>query len=85
MVASPAVPLASERDESGEVLTISNVCRCVGYVATRSHDAVDQRREAFQPTRAEYDLGTTFGEQERSRLTDTAACAGDGDDLAFDF
>jgi len=55
----------------------------VGCVATRSHDAADQRRKPFRSARAKYDLRATFGQQERGRLTDTAACAGDRDNLAF--
>ena len=39
----------------------------------------------WSPTaRSEYDLRTALSEQERSRLTNSAACARDYNDLAFD-
>jgi len=54
-----------------------------GPPLTRSRDTVSESLEAIQSARAEYDLRTALGEQERRGLAYTAACARDYDDLAF--
>ncbi len=63
---------------------MSYVCPCIGGFATGIGDATCQSLKAIRSARPKYYLRTTRGEQKRSRLANSAACAGDDHDLVID-
>jgi hypothetical protein len=79
-----SVPLTCQLDEVGEVIAPSHVRLCIGDFSARILDAGRQRLKAVRSARAKYDLRTALSEQERSRLANSAARAGDCDHFAFD-
>ena len=62
----------------------ADVGRHVGGLAAGACDPLGERFEAVGATCAEDDLRAARGEQQRRRLADPAAGAGDRDDLALD-
>ena len=79
-----AVPVTRQLHELGQVATPFHIRRCDGGIAAHFGDAFSKGLETVLSPRPEHDFGATRSEQERSRLTDPAACACDGDDFTFD-
>ena len=78
-----AEALQRQIDEGGKVVAPPDIRPCeVGLAACRRYSG----REGLEPVqtpRAEHELRAARRKQERSRLADAAARAGDGDDLAL--
>jgi hypothetical protein len=53
------------------------------YLTTRSRNPASESLQSIQSARAEYDLCAAISKHDRSRFADSAACAGDDNDLVF--
>ena len=78
-----AVALTCQLDKVGQIVTPADIFASVRGFTAHIRDASRQSLEAIRSARAEYELCTTISEKERSRLANSAACAGDDDDLVF--
>ena len=67
-----------------EAATANTEALCAGRFTASIHNAGHQRLQPIQSPRPKYNLHTTLREQERSGLANSAAGAGDRDDLVFD-
>ena len=76
--------LDRECDEALEVLALGDVRAPSRGPVAASADAVGQFIQTLGAPRSQHDGGASLGEQQRGRLADPAARAGDGDNLAFD-
>ena len=63
---------------------MSYVCPCIGGFATGIGDATCQSLKAIRSARPKYYLRTTRGEQKRSRLANSAACARNNNNFSSD-
>ena len=67
-----------------EVVAPRNVSAGEGRLTAGRRYASSESLQPVQPAGAKHELRSALGEQERGRLADAAAGAGDGDDLAVD-